>query len=99
MGRRGGCHPRRRGRIFLGVELIETFKSLFLGTDYSIFQPSSGETVLSLKAGLEKADQRLQAVRLSHKWAWLGPGAGVRPLPLTSDLIRVRALRGWKPKR
>jgi hypothetical protein len=56
LGRRGGCHPRRHGRIFFGVELIETFKSLFLDTDYSILQATSGETVLSLTAGREKPD-------------------------------------------
>jgi len=99
MGRRGGCHPRRHGQIFLGGLLIETFKSLFLGTDCSIFQATSGESVLSLTAGFAKPDQRLQAVRLPHNWAWLEPDAGVHTLPPLADLIRVEALRGWKPKR
>jgi hypothetical protein len=32
-----------RLEIFLGMQLIETFKPLFLGSDYSIFQSTSGE--------------------------------------------------------
>jgi hypothetical protein len=29
----------------LGMQLIETFTPLFLGSDYSIFQPASGEII------------------------------------------------------
>jgi hypothetical protein len=42
---------------FFGRQLRETFKPLFLGTDYSIFQTASGEIIYSLTGRLEKPDQ------------------------------------------
>ena len=53
-------------KIFFAVKLIEDFKPLFLDTDYSIFHPSSGETVYSVTVSLEASDKGPEKVGLPH---------------------------------
>jgi hypothetical protein len=57
-GKRRAGHARQRSRIIFGVGFRETFKSLFLGTYYSIFQATTGEIVSSLNGWTRKNRSR-----------------------------------------